>query len=421
MIFENNSNLEKIYKQELKNFNEIKKSKYSVDIARGKPCKEQILAVKEGYLKAFDDAKDKIDSVANYGILDGIPAAKEIFASILDVKKEEIIIGGNSSLNLMYDHLQRGFQFGFFGEKPWSKQEVVKFICPSPGYDRHFGVCQALGIDMITIPMTENGPDMNIVENLVATDSTIKGIWCVPKYSNPTGVTYSEETVKRLASMKTAAKDFIIMWDNAYVIHDLYEETEPLLNILRECEKVGNPNRVYMFTSTSKITFPGAGISCVSSSIENIKEILSHMTYQTIGYNKINQLMHVEYIKDMNNLKSIMRMHANIIRPKFERIEKALEENFGNDCDIIEWTKPKGGYFISVNLLPGTAKKVFSLCKEAGLTITGAGATYPYKQDEKDSNLRIAPTFTSNEDLEIACKILVCCIKLACIEKLLNK
>lgn len=421
MIFENNSNLEKIYKQELKNFNEIKKAKYSVDIARGKPCKEQLLAVMEGFSVAVEEAKDKFISVANYGVLDGIPQAKEIFANILEVKPEEVIVGGNSSLNLMYDHLQRGLQFGFFGELPWNKQDSVKFICPSPGYDRHFGVCQALGIDMITIPMTDNGPDMDIVENLVATDSSIKGMWCVPKYSNPTGITYSDETVKRLALMKTAAKDFIIMWDNAYAIHDLYDETEPLLNILRECEKANNPNRVFMFTSTSKITFPGAGISCISSSVENVKEILSHMQYQTIGHDKMNQFAHVQYIKDMDNLKNIMKMHANIIRPKFERIEKALEDNFGNDCDIIKWTNPRGGYFISVDLLEGTAKKVFSLCKEAGLTITGAGATYPYKQDEKDSNLRIAPTFTSNEDLEVACEILVCCIKLACIEKLLNK
>lgn len=421
MIFENNSNLEKIYKQELKNFNEIKKAKYQVDIARGKPCKEQLLAVMDGFSKVLENTKENFISVANYGILDGIPKAKEIFANILEVNEDEVIVGGNSSLNLMYDHLQRGFQFGFNNSLPWSKQNTVKFICPSPGYDRHFSVCEALGIDMITIPMTQDGPDMDIVESLVASDKTIKGIWCVPKYSNPTGITYSDETVKRLSSMKTAAEDFIIMWDNAYVVHDLYEKTDKLLNILRECEKMGNPNRVYMFTSTSKITFPGAGISCISSSKENIKEILSHMQYQTIGYDKMNQLAHVLYIKDMDNLKSIMKMHADIIRPKFERIEKAFEDNFGTDCDIIKWTNPKGGYFISVDLLDGTAKRVFSLCKEAGLTITGAGATYPYKQDEKDSNLRIAPTFTSNKDLEIACEILVCCIKLACIEKLLNK
>ncbi|MDE5618131.1 MAG: aminotransferase class I/II-fold pyridoxal phosphate-dependent enzyme, partial [Clostridia bacterium] len=289
-----------------------------------------------------------------------------------------------------------------------------------PGYDRHFGICEHMGIEMINVPMTPHGPNMDLVEQLVAGDEDIKGIWCVPKYQNPTGITYSEETVRRLATMKVAAEDFRIFWDNAYVVHDLYPEGDTLANIMTIAKEAGTQDRIYQFTSTSKITFPGAGVSCIAASEKNIKDILSHMKYQTIGANKINQYAHLQYLKSAENIKELMTKHADIIRPKFEKFMEVMGEAFGDDSGIATWTRPKGGYFVSLDVLPGCAKEVGRLCKSVGLTITNVGDTYPYGVDDKDSNIRIAPTFTTDEDLETALQILVCCIKVACLTKLSN-
>lgn len=409
--------LEQLLEETNKEFNSYVKKGLKLDISRGKPCNEQL----DIGIKMYDmfDSKTAIPkNYRNYGMLDGIPEMKGLFAEMLGVSPANVIVGGNSSLNLMYDCIQRAMQFGLLGEKPWN-QSKVKFLCPVPGYDRHFAITEHFGIEMINIPMNENGPRMDIVEKIVALDDSIKGIWCVPKYSNPTGVTYSKEVVEALAKMETKAKDFRIFWDNAYCVHDLYEETEELANIMQLAEKYGHEDRIYEFTSTSKITLAGSGVGCMAASERNIKEILSHMTIQTISYNKIDQYIHYLYLKDMDNIKAIMAAQRAIIKPKFDTIITALEENF-TDSGIASWTNPKGGYFITLDVYPNCAKKVHGYCKEAGLTLTGAGAPFPYKKDDDDKTLRIAPTFTSDEDLIAAKDILVCCVKKACIEKLLE-
>jgi len=404
-------------------YDEYKALDYNLNMSRGKPCKEQ-LDLSSELLSILGDnnykAADGFD-LRNYGILDGIPEAKKLFAEVLSITPDKVIVGGNSSLNLMYDTISRAMLFGVPGsEKPWSKQENVKFLCPVPGYDRHFGVTKEFGIEMINIAMTSEGPDMDEVEKLVLNDSSIKGIWCVPLYSNPDGITYSEDTCKRFAEMKTAAPDFRIMWDNAYGVHHLSDENfDSIPDIIDLCEKAGNPDRAFVFASTSKITWAGAGISCIASSLNNVSYIKSHINFQTIGSDKINQLRHVAFLKNYDNIKLLMKKHADILKPKFEAVFKVLHQNL-QDAGIASWNEPKGGYFISLYVQEGTAKRVVSLCKECGVELTPAGATFPYSRDPKDNNIRIAPTFPPVGELIAAIEILCVCAKIASVEKLIE-
>ena len=393
----------------------------SLDMSRGKPSAEQV-ALSDGMLSIIDgeDCVVGANDYRNYGIVDGIPEAKALFAELMDCDKDEIIICGNSSLNIMYDTFMRAFVFGIGGEKPWSKCDKVKFLCPAPGYDRHFRICETLGVEMINIDMTEAGPDMDTVEKLVAQDGDIKGIWCVPKYSNPEGITYSDETVRRFASLKPKARDFRIFWDNAYCVHDLYDEGDTLLNLLEECKKAGNDDLPYIFASTSKISYPGAGVSFIVSSKNNIKSIKDQMSTQTIGHDKLNQLRHVKFFKSVDGIMEQMRKQAEIMRPKFETVITTLNKEFSENA-IVTWTVPNGGYFISVNLLDGCAKRTVQLCAEAGVKLTDAGATFPYGIDPRDRNIRIAPTYPSLEEMTSAIEIFCVCAKLAALEKLLNK
>ncbi len=343
-------------------------------------------------------------------------------SAMIECPIENIIIYGNSSLNVMYDTVARSFTHGVMGSTPWSKLDKVKFLCPVPGYDRHFAITEFFGVEMINIPLNSDGPDMDMVEEYVNNDPAVKGIWCVPKYSNPSGISYSDETVLRFAHLKPAAEDFRIYWDNAYCIHHLHDEPENqdhILEILSECEKAGNPDIVYKFCSTSKVTFPGSGIAAISASKANLDYIKKQMTIQTIGHDKLNQLRHAKFFGDFNGMVEHMKKHAAILRPKFSTVIDALENNLSG-TGIATWTNPKGGYFIGLDVLDGCAKKVVSMCADAGVKLTGAGATYPYGKDPHDSNIRIAPTFPSTEELEQACKILVLCVKLAGIDKILE-
>lgn len=402
-----------------KKYADFKKAEYKLDISRGKPNAEQ-LDLSMPLLEGLKNYKSSAIDCRNYGLVDGIPELKQYLATYLNAGMDEIILGGNSSLNMMYDSVQRAMQFGVLGAKSWNSYEKIKFICPVPGYDRHFKVTEVFNVEMIAVPMDDNGPIMDIVEELVLKDETIKGMWCVPKYSNPTGIVYSDEVVDRLSSMKTAAKDFRIFWDNAYFVHSLYEGVQhPLKNILKACADNGNPDRVYVFGSTSKITFAGGGVAFMISSETNIKDIKKYISYQTIGPDKLNQLAHYEFFKKIGSLEEHMDKHARIIRPKFEMLFKLLEKEF-SDSDILTWQKPKGGYFISVNVMPGTAKKVCKLCAECGLVITPAGATYPLGLDDLDSNLRFAPTFVNLNELEIAGEIFAVCVKIAAITKIME-
>lgn len=411
--------LEQLQKELQETYDNYVKAGLKLDMSRGKPAPTQ-LDLANGMLGALDSyvTENGLDA-RNYGVLDGIPEMKKIFSDAFGIPSEQIIIGGNASLNLMFDAIMRFMVFGTDGNTPWGKLDKVKFLCPAPGYDRHFGITERLGIEMITIPMTDEGPDMDMVEKLVAEDESIKGIWCVPKYSNPQGICYSDETVKRLAAMKTAAKDFRIMWDNAYGIHPIFEDVE-VLNILDEAKKAGNPNRPLYFASTSKISFPGAGISFVAANPEMIEEIKGIMTFQTIGHDKLNQLRHVKFFKDAQGLKNHMQLLANEMRPKFEIVLDILEKELGG-TGLLTWISPKGGYFVSVDTLEGCAKETVRLVKEAGVVMTGAGATYPYKKDPKDSNIRIAPTYPTVDELKQAMEIFCVCVKLAGVQKLLNK
>ena len=398
-------------KEELLNeFKKIKKMGFHIDMTRGKPSPEQ-LDLSMPLLDVFSSksnltSKEGFDC-RNYGCLTGIEECKELFASILGVSPENIIVYGNSSLNIMYECLSDAFLYGVCGSTPWSKLKKVKWLCPVPGYDRHFAICAHLGIEMINVPMNDDGPEMDLVEELVK-DQDVKGIWCVPKYSNPTGITYSDEVVRRFAKLKPAAKDFRIYWDNAYALHGLYDDGDNLLEIFSEAKKYNNEDLIYEFTSTSKISFPGAGVAAIAVSSNNFKDIQSHLGYKTIGYDKINQLRHVNYYKDLSAVKRAAQLQASILRPKFKLIEDILEKELKG---IVTWTKPNGGYFISL-FVPGKAKEIIEKCKECGVALTASGCAYPYHRDKDNSHIRIAPSFLSMDELKTAIDILCLSVKL---------
>ena len=396
----------------------------NLNMARGKPGYSQ-LALSMPMLDVINSESDMRtvlgNDTRNYGDLDGIGECRRLMADMMSVKKDNVVVCGNSSLNIMYDTVSRSMTKGVNGSTPWCKLDKVKFLCPVPGYDRHFKITEYFDIEMINIPLYDDGPDMDMVEKYVNSDPAVKGIWCVPKYSNPTGISYSDEVIRRFAGLKPAAEDFRIYWDNAYCIHHLYEDTQDeILNILEECEKAGNPNMVYIFASTSKISFPGSGVSAIASSLENIDFIESQMTVQTIGHDKINQLRHSRFFKNIDGLKEHMKLHADLLRPKFEAVLDTLEAELGG-LEIGSWIKPRGGYFISFDALPGCAKEIVAKCKALGVVLTGAGATFPYGKDPEDSNIRIAPSFPTPEEMAEAAKVFVLCVKLVSVEKLLKE
>lgn len=407
-----------------KEFEEVKGKGLKLDMSRGKPSKAQ-LDLSSGMMDVLTGDSDLVSSdgvdCRNYGVMDGIFEARKLLADMSEVPERSVIIYGNSSLNVMFDTISRAMTHGFMGSTPWSKLKKVKFLCPVPGYDRHFAITEFFGIEMINVPLLETGPDMDMVEKLVSEDAAIKGIWCVPKYSNPTGVSYSDETVRRFAHLKPAAKDFRIFWDNAYSIHHLYDDKKDvILELLNECIKADNPDIVLKFISTSKVSFPGSGIAALAASRGNLADARRYMQFQTIGHDKLNQLRHVRFFGDMQGMYRQMRKHADILRPKFEKVQEVLEHELGG-LEIGTWTKPLGGYFISFDSLDGCAKAIVAKAKEAGLIMTGAGATFPYGKDPKDSNIRIAPSFPTVEELETASKIFVLSVKLVSIDKYLKK
>ena len=406
-----------------KQYQDAKALNLALDMSRGKPAAAQ-LDMSMPMMSVLDAnsvlVSENGTDCRNYGVLDGIPEAKKLMASMMGANPENVIVYGNSSLNIMYDTIVRSMIHGVAGNTPWCKLDQVKFLCPVPGYDRHFAITESFGIEMINIPMTEDGPDMDLVEKYVNEDEAVKGIWCVPKYSNPQGISYSDDTVRRFAALKPAAKDFRIFWDNAYCVHHIYDDKQDtILNIMELCEQAGNPDMVYQFASTSKVTFPGAGVAALATSKSNIAEIKKHMTLQTIGHDKVNQLRHVKFLKDLDGIKAHMKKQADIIRPKFEAVLDVLEKELGG-LGIASWTKPNGGYFISFETLDGCAKEVVSKCKEAGVVMTGAGATFPYGKDPKDSNIRIAPTLPTPDELAKAADLFVLCVKLVSVTKLLE-
>ena len=406
-----------------KEFDAIKEKGLKLDMSRGKPSQAQ-LDLSMGMMDVLSSESNLFCAEGvdcrNYGVLDGIKEAKQLFADMMEVPKDNIIIFGNSSLNVMYDTVARAMTHGILGSTPWAKLDKVKFLCPVPGYERHFAITEFFGIEMIPVPMTENGPDMDIVEKYVENDPAVKGIWCVPKYSNPQGITYSDETVHRFARLNPAAEDFRIFWDNAYGIHHLYEDKQDyLVEIFMECKREGHPDMVYKFGSTSKISFPGSGIAAIAGSDANMAEIRKMMSVQTIGHDKVNQLRHVKYFKNIHGMVTHMKKHAEILRPKFEAVLNCLDREL-TGLEIGTWIRPRGGYFISFDSMEGCAKAIVAKAKEAGLIMTPAGATFPYGKDPKDSNIRIAPSFPTPEELELATKVFVLSVKLVSVEKLLE-
>ena len=405
-------------------YEQVKRLGLKLNMARGKPCEEQL----DLSMEMMDVLSSQVDlncedgtDCRNYGVLDGIHEAKVLLGDMIEVPPENIIIYGNSSLNVMYDTVSRAYTHGIMGSTPWCKLDSVKFLCPVPGYDRHFAITEYFGIEMIPVPMTPTGPQMDIVEKLVAGDEAIKGIWCVPKYSNPQGYSYSDETVRRFARLEPAAQDFRIFWDNAYGMHHLYDEKQDyLIEILAECKRAGNPDLVYKFASTSKITFPGSGIAALATSPNNMVDICTQLKRQTIGHDKVNQLRHVRFFGDIHGTVEHMRKHADILRPKFEMVENTLEEKLGG-LGVGSWTKPLGGYFIHFESLPGCAKAIVARAKKAGVVMTGAGATWPYGKDPQDNSIRIAPSYPSLPDLTVAAELFALCVKLVSAEKILEK
>lgn len=416
--------LEREYVALTKEYEDVKGKGLKLNMARGKPGKEQ-LDLSLGLLDVLNSKSDFVGAdgmdCRNYGVLEGIDECRKLFGDILGVDSKYVMVGGSSSLNMMFDTISCLMTKSVAeGCKPWYEVKNRKFLCPVPGYDRHFGITEYYGFEMIPVPMTEDGPDMDVVEKLVESDDTIKGIWCVPKYSNPQGITYSNETVKRFAALKPAAKDFRIMWDNAYCIHDINDTPDELLNIFDECKKNGTEDMPILFCSTSKITFPGAGVAAMAASENNMKLFKERYNFEVISYDKLNMLRHVRYFKDFDGVMEHMQKHKAILRPKFDIVLNALDSKL-KPVGIGEWTNPNGGYFISIDVLSGTAKRVVQLCQEAGVVLTGAGATYPYGKDPDDKNIRIAPTFPPNDELKTAMDVFCICTKLAACEKLLEK
>lgn len=404
----------------IKEYEAYKALGLKLDMSRGKPGSDQ-LGLSDDVLKAIQSSDDCFAAdgtdCRNYGGLNGITELRELFGGMLDMPADCVIIGGNSSLNLMFDTMLRAYTHGVKkGSKPWSKYEKISFLCPAPGYDRHFAITEYLGINMITVPMTDEGPDMDVIEAHIRNDDTVKGIWCVPRFSNPTGITFSERVVKRFAALKPKADDFRVFWDDAYAVHSLDSDGSNLLNVIKEAEKHGNEDMFYIFTSTSKITFAGAGIAALACSPRNITAILDGLKWQTIGYDKLNQLRHAKAFPNLDSLRKRMEQHADIIRPKFEAVLKAFDEKLSGLSEV-EWTKPAGGYFISLDVPAGTAKRVVLMAKEAGVTLTPAGATFPYGNDSQDRNIRIAPTFPTVDELTKALEILCCCVQIVVTEK----
>ena len=405
-------------------YRKFKNMELNLDMSRGKPCQEQLdlsMGIMDALNSDADLSCDDGTDCRNYGVLSGIREAKVLIGDMMENNPDNIIIYGNSSLNVMYDTISRAMTHGIMGNTPWCKLDRVKFLTPVPGYDRHFAILQYFGIEMLPIPMSQDGPDMDLIERLVSSDEAIKGIWCVPKYSNPQGYSYSDSTVRRFARLKPAARDFRIFWDNAYGIHHLYDDDQDyLIEILAECKRAGNPDLVYKFASTSKITFPGSGIAALATSPNNLEDITSQLRIQTIGHDKVNQLRHVRFFGDIYGMTEHMKKHAVIIRPKFEAVEDIFAEHL-DGLEIGSWTKPKGGYFISFDSLPGCAKAIVAKAKKAGVTLTGAGATWPYGRDPFDSNIRIAPTYPTLDDLKIAAKLFTVCVRLVSLQKLLEE
>ncbi|WP_294464872.1 aminotransferase class I/II-fold pyridoxal phosphate-dependent enzyme [uncultured Ruminococcus sp.] len=416
--------LEREYVALTKEYEDVKGKGLKLNMARGKPGKEQ-LDLSLGLLDVLNSKSDFVGAdgmdCRNYGVLEGIDECRKLFGDILGVDSKYVMVGGSSSLNMMFDTISCLMTKSVAeGCKPWYEVKNRKFLCPVPGYDRHFGITEYYGFEMIPVPMTADGPDMDVVEKLVESDDTIKGIWCVPKYSNPQGITYSDETVKRFAALKPAAKDFRIMWDNAYCIHDINDTPDELLNIFDECKKNGTEDMPILFCSTSKITFPGAGVAAMAASENNMKLFKERYNFEVISYDKLNMLRHVRYFKDFDGVMEHMQKHKAILKPKFDIVLNALNSKL-KPVGIGEWTNPNGGYFVSVDVLSGTAKRVVQLCQEAGVVLTGAGATYPYGKDPDDKNIRIAPTFPPNDELKTAMDVFCICTKLAACEKLLEK
>ena len=415
--------LSEFLNEQRKLLGEYKSRGMKLDMSRGKPSPEQLDLSNEMLTHCLDGdhiSESGIDC-RNYGVLDGIYEAKRLFMKMIGVGRWEIIIGGNSSLQMMYDVLAKAMLLGVKGsEKPWCRCEKVKWLCPAPGYDRHFAICEAFGIEMITVPMLYDGPDMDMVERLVSSDPDIKGIWCVPRYANPTGVVYSDKVITRFANLKPAAKDFRIFWDDAYCVHSLDDEVPSILNILDECKHAGNPDMVIIFASTSKISFPGGGVAIIGASEDNINFMKAQMAYQTIGYDKLNQLRHAKFFKTYEGILEHMKKHREIIKPKFEAVLDALDKEVA-PLGIAEWSRPRGGYFVSFNGIGGTAKRIVELCKDTGVTLTAAGATFPYGIDPKDRNIRIAPTYPSLEELKAAMEIFCVAVKVATAERMLGE